>query len=903
MIKTYTKIILGIITFLSALFGPFSVIVQPISQQAETNIPTVGIQNNISYGASICSATWPNQPDCIPASSKVTPTNSDLAVTLESFLKVVYVILRPALFIAGLAMDNSLVYGEIFGLDSALFKFWQIMKNFANFALGFIFIWSILKYIFDLKWWKATNPKDIIVKLLLWAIWVNTSWFIIGALVDISTALTVGIGWLPLQLIGDQDIGNKPIFWSITSIKLNDAVWQRDNAAILHTRPGSKFTQEWKYFLPCYIEDSHIVWDKPWQNAFGVSNTQTDSVTGTTVAWTQIVQNYCVARWNGINKEVYVWAWSPNIQDWAAMKSVYTGSFAALESAGWCSTSKTCQTLNSFTKKTEWYQWAFYSLYASLLNLSTIHIWVPKSNVSLGMEMLIKLIVALAYLIPLLILAVVLIMRVGYLWLIIAFSPFIVLASIKGVWDKMKGGIKDETLKKVFDIEKVISLLLLPVVVTFTISLSIVFLSSLSEWLTKNGSSEAMWIYQRTEWTYKCYDVAITSICLDMPGQDIGTGIFDYFSWMIMNLFGIWLMWFAVMAALKSSEFTAKVAGTIETLGKDMMMSANFIPIPGWKKWDTTSLWALKALPSDISRRLESSRNEWSELLYKKAAWMKNDIMGADKKVNQAITTTTDTMNTSNSSFASQKAQLVADINSDKFKAAENMSFWQADNSLAFANMLAEKTWSKHRFNNWQELFTSIPWQEILGKWLSWTSVNWDKLWSMYAHNESTEAKSWEKTKEELEKVIKTGTDALPQLNEEEIKKIRDEKKIFEGKDKGKEFFMKNRTIFTVTKGSNKIENTLDMSKDPASYEEAKKIFEQINNMMTADIFIKLNKSENVANDLNLTRSRKIKNAAGEEKEYMLQIKNNQFELQEKTTTNVANNQNNNTSTPPKTNA
>jgi hypothetical protein len=46
------------------------------------------------------------------------------------------------------------------------------------------------------------------------------------------------------------------------------------------------------------------------------------------------------------------------------------------------------------------------------------------------MEMLIKAIVALAYMIPLLILAIILIMRVGYLWIIIAFSPFIALASV-----------------------------------------------------------------------------------------------------------------------------------------------------------------------------------------------------------------------------------------------------------------------------------------------------------------------------------------------------------------------------------------------------------------------------------------------------------------------------------------
>ena len=64
-----------------------------------------------------------------------------------------------------------------------------------------------------------------------------------------------------------------------------------------------------------------------------------------------------------------------------------------------------------------------------------------------------------------------------------------------------------------------------------------------------------------------------------MPSRDIGTGIFDYFSWMIMNLFGVGLMWFAVMAALKSSQFTEGVAKGVQDLSQSMLMSAPIIPL------------------------------------------------------------------------------------------------------------------------------------------------------------------------------------------------------------------------------------------------------------------------------------------------------------------------------------
>jgi hypothetical protein len=34
-----------------------------------------------------------------------------------------------------MALGNGLIYGEVFGMDKALFSFWTIMKNFANIFL------------------------------------------------------------------------------------------------------------------------------------------------------------------------------------------------------------------------------------------------------------------------------------------------------------------------------------------------------------------------------------------------------------------------------------------------------------------------------------------------------------------------------------------------------------------------------------------------------------------------------------------------------------------------------------------------------------------------------------------------------------------------------------------------
>jgi hypothetical protein len=71
---------------------------------------------------------------------------------MDMILKLIYLLLWPLLVLAGLALDNTLVYASIFHLDAPLWKFWNMMKNFANFALGFMVLFAIIKNLF--------MPKD-----------------------------------------------------------------------------------------------------------------------------------------------------------------------------------------------------------------------------------------------------------------------------------------------------------------------------------------------------------------------------------------------------------------------------------------------------------------------------------------------------------------------------------------------------------------------------------------------------------------------------------------------------------------------------------------------------------------------------------------------------------------------
>jgi len=66
----------------------------------------------------------------------------------NSILNALYLLIRPALALAGFALDNSMVYGSFLGLDAPLFLIWNIIKNIANFILGFMVLFEILKNFF-----------------------------------------------------------------------------------------------------------------------------------------------------------------------------------------------------------------------------------------------------------------------------------------------------------------------------------------------------------------------------------------------------------------------------------------------------------------------------------------------------------------------------------------------------------------------------------------------------------------------------------------------------------------------------------------------------------------------------------------------------------------------------------
>lgn len=98
--------------------------------------------------------------------------------------------------LAGKLMTNDFVYGSFMNLDVYLWKLWNLSKNFANFFLGFYFLYMILKSFFDSED-NATKVVWNIGKFLIAWVAIQASWFLLAVLIDLATVATAAVGSLP----------------------------------------------------------------------------------------------------------------------------------------------------------------------------------------------------------------------------------------------------------------------------------------------------------------------------------------------------------------------------------------------------------------------------------------------------------------------------------------------------------------------------------------------------------------------------------------------------------------------------------------------------------------------------------------------------------------------------------
>lgn len=461
---------------------------------------------------------YAQEASSIDASSGSKATDREIwtANSLQNIVRIIYLLMRPLLAIAWAALDNSLVYGEAFFLNISLWKMRQIMRNFANFALWGVFLFSLLYNISTWWTWDSWSRwlKTILPKLVLAWILIQASRFWMKWLIDLSTVALYAVGGLPLNILKadledqkNSDTNNLKYLHFLEpqvqfSFDNNDAkVWTDWTLSVFYTcQNATRDEHKFKYFVPCRIEGNAFV---PYGEV-GVNDTRSDrkhteaakranhgrdddKTNGETRVTTEAVvsmisDEYCI-RWNKLmlmkHEDIPLAPTWENTIFWkdiddCSIQNLLTrahttkkygtgdkwGAMAAFN----------CPTLYSVIDKAAWMTWPLYALYASLLNMSELaltpnHKWV----IEISLEFLIKTLTAVALIIPLLTLAIVLVMRAVVLRWFIIFSPLLVIWRIF-FSEKVSGASENATL------QSLLSLVFMPVIAVFAIWMSLVIL-------------------------------------------------------------------------------------------------------------------------------------------------------------------------------------------------------------------------------------------------------------------------------------------------------------------------------------------------------------------------------------------------------------------------------------------
>ncbi len=109
--------------------------------------------------------------------------------------------------LAGIFLTNNWVYGETLWLDALMWKFWNVVKNIANFWLWFYFVYKVFEKIIKREIEK--DFKNILLRLLIAWVGIQASWFLVAAIIDISTVTLTAVGSFPAQVISNSQYMEK----------------------------------------------------------------------------------------------------------------------------------------------------------------------------------------------------------------------------------------------------------------------------------------------------------------------------------------------------------------------------------------------------------------------------------------------------------------------------------------------------------------------------------------------------------------------------------------------------------------------------------------------------------------------------------------------------------------------
>lgn len=568
--------------------------------------------------------------------------SQNLRSVINMVSQIVYIFIWPLLVIAWTALDNTLVYGKFLNLDAALWDIWNIMKNIANFALWFVFVFAIVKNLFKSSFWDW-NPMQDAVKVvkgtLISGVLVQMSWFILGTLIDLSTILIYAVWGLPLSMLWsyNADAANVPIME--LHANLDESDW-----SFFHY-----YSYGWYNFSPCFVIDNddknsniklegnhkwkYIAWRKylylsgdieftSWYCAldwypYKYIESAEFFCTGST--WCYEKAGNTLAAMNAdYNTKLSTYI---KKLTWESLEAQKQNCFIISAYGTWCELSSDTWThywaisftwdifssvqwkMDSLLESSKWRVWPLITMYSSILKVQELIVnpW-STSTMSTLFWALINTLFVLVLFIPIAILAILLIIRIWFLWVVIAISPILILINFgPDPINKLKN---NEIFKK-FDMKEIFRQIFSPIVVAFAVSLSIIFLTTIRSLKPESQDNQflnSLWIEQHDcEWHWSETDGSwgvsgnspencryLVSWLVDLKINLSGFNHWkDVFVRCLMMMLSVGIVRFFMKFAI--SMMWEKWKELFKTAEK---LVTNYPIIPLWKTWGKVWIWA-----------------------------------------------------------------------------------------------------------------------------------------------------------------------------------------------------------------------------------------------------------------------------------------------------------------------
>ncbi len=676
-----------------------------------------GIFLNWFVGVSEVNAQGAQIPE-LTASNATASDTSAVRHSLNVLLKLVYLLIWPLLVVAGLAMDNTLVYASIFHLDAPLRQFWNMMKNFANFTLGFMVLIAIIKSLFTGSWaWSLKDEKSplgVIKSTLIAGILIQASRFLLAALIDLSTVATYAVGWLPLSILQttNTSISNQKIIPTNGKIDMNKfSATSKDADAfqIRYSLTLSGNTASTLQISPCRVERSYIIGRLyPDQIYNNISKLSARGL----AAWSEVcvldgnqlvvwnddqvredLKDLCTdcridmpekytARLSSLMLITWVWE-SLRTQDMIPLDGSSTMMGAFADWTGLLDKS-IATTISDLINRSKGFVWPLVTLYSSLLNFSQLSTATVTSASGTAFIFIIKSLVALALFFPLVALALVLIARVWVLRLYIVSSPFIILLATF----KKSLNIKAISDNKYLNISGVIGIIFAPVVSVAALSISLIFMTALVNGFTAPDTKDAIHesmgvtVIQNTATNTETVDFEWVKLEFSKVTR---WSTMDWLSWMMVNFFAIGLMRMIFFASMQANELGKAIGGKVESIWKNVLGTLPILPGPAGVEWWVGIGSAFNALKWAPDKRI-ANREYKQDKIVNEFLWLDTGTTGTTPPTtlttDQAKTIITSSTVTSTDIQSQVQNLWVATTGVGTFLAWSTDSLYQAINAL-----------------------------------------------------------------------------------------------------------------------------------------------------------------------------------------------------------------------------